>query len=588
MSAVRKVVKAKARTDTVVDMLVKSVHADPNQPRKAFDETALQALAANIRERGILQPILVRQEGDRTVIVDGERRWRAAKLAKLQVVPTLRVDMGTFEDDQIRLDQVSVNQLREQLKPMDLARVLRTMRDAGKTVNDIAAMLAKQGHSGMKPAQIDAMAALIDLPEWVHAMVDAEEIEAAPAGKLLPLIAIKGVDKPLQKRLHQAAGYTGKIAASNVAHEAKRVLGELFVDLGRTESWNSNPVHFAWKTRCKGCEHLLAFDGAGFCQSTKLFTEHQKEAKDAGLLPGGKRPEKPKPVTGKAAEKAEAVKVEVREASLGEKARDYLHGCLTVALLDEVGDSEKLQLALVIWRALKSPGSRGTHGSNAFDGAVPTWIRALEQITTESAENFITARYSAALNVLAELPWRETHALARQLAPRLEDVWTLDLGFLDLFRKAELVHLAVKHECNPGDGRLWDRMKADDMKAALLTQPERLARPAILVDLYEGEVDEPYNPRGSWHGDDADQDEAVCIGCGCTHTDPCDEGCGWATEIVADDDDNVVAVCDSPDCAKHIERFEADDLSLSAEAVSRIKERAAMRGDDDDDQSDDE
>ena len=584
MSAVRKAVKVKIRTGQVVDVPLKNLTPDPHQPRKAFDDGKLQALADNIRERGILQPILVREEGGKVLIVDGERRWRAAKLAKLGTIPTLRVDGDDAE--QLRLDQVSVNQLREQLKPMEFARVLRGLRDAGKTANEIAATLAKQGYKAVKPNEIDQIAASCDLPEWLHAMIDAEEIGSAPALKLQKVLELPGLEAPLRKRLHRAAGYTGSITASSVEHEAKSVLSDTLADLNRTDSWARDPVLFAWKTRCKGCEHLLTFEGSGYCRNAKLFKEHQAEAKAEGLLPGGKRPEKPKPVTGKAAEKVEETKREVREASLSEKARDYLHGCLTVALLGKVGDSEKLQLALVIWRALKNPGSNGSRGSHAFDGSIPTWIKSLEQITTESAENFITARYSAALNVLAELPWRETHAFARQLAPHLQDVWTLDLGFLDLFRKAELVHLAVKHECNPGDGRLWDRMKADDMKAALLTQPERLARPAILVDLYEGEIYEPYNPRGSWHGDDADQDEAVCIGCGCTHTDPCDEGCGWATGTVTDDDDNVVAVCDSPACAKHVERFEADDLSLSPEAVARIKERAAMRGDEDDDSDD--
>lgn len=506
MSAARKTVKAKANTGHVMHVPLKNLHPDPHQPRKAFDDVKLQALADNIRSRGILQPILVRQDGDKVLIVDGERRWRAAKLAKFSTVPTLCVDMGTYEDSQIRLDQVSVNQLREQLKPMEFARVLRGLRDAGQTANEIAATLAKQGYKAVKPNEIDQIASACDLPEWLHAMIDAEEIGSAPALKLQKILELPGLEAPLRKRLHRAAGYTGTIAASNVEHEAKTVLSDTFADLTRTDSWARDPVLFAWKTRCKGCEHLLTFEGSGYCRNAKLFKEHQAESKAEGLLPGGKRPEKPKPVTGKAAEKVEETKREVREASLGEKARDYLHGCLAVALLGKVGDSVQLQLALVIWRALKSPGSNGTRGSNAFDGSIPTWILSLEQITTESDDNFTTARYSGALSVLAELPWRETHALARQLFPRLEDAWSLDAAFLDLFRKAELVHLAVKHECNPGDGRLWDRMKGDDMKAALLTQPERITRPAILVDLYEGEIDEPYKP---WRpGDDEDDGHA--------------------------------------------------------------------------------
>jgi ParB/RepB/Spo0J family partition protein len=499
----------------VTEVAIGALTPDPNQPRKAFDDKALQGLAASIGERGILQPILVRQDGNRIVIVDGERRWRAAKLAKLKVVSVLLADLDEDDAQQLLVDQVSVNQFHEHLRPMDLARVLRSMRDAGKTVNDIAAMLAKQGHEALKPAQITAMSDLVDLPEWVHAMVNAEEIEAGPAGKLLPLIAIKGVDKPLQKRLHQAAGYTGKVAASNVEHEAKRVLADLFADLGRTDSWSNNPVLFAWKTRCKGCEHLLTFEGSGYCRNVKLFLEHQKEAKDAGLLPGGKRPEKPKPVTGKAAEKAEAAKTEVREASLGEKARDYLHSYLARKLQGAVADSPRLERVLVIWAAIKKPGSSGGRGPlGVFYGGEPgasaaqsQGVVSLESLLLGDTDDETAAMAAAAQEIVCDLQWRETHAFARYYWPKLGDVWTPDAAFFDLFRKAELFHLAVKHECNPGEGRLWDRMKAGDVKAALLNESPRITRPAILVDLYEGEIDEPYNPRGWDEDEDDSQDE---------------------------------------------------------------------------------
>jgi ParB/RepB/Spo0J family partition protein len=515
MSAVRKAVKALVNTSTVVHMPIKSVHADPNQPRKVFDDAALEALSANIAERGILQPILVRQEGDRTVIVDGERRWRAAKLAKLEVVPTLRVDMGTFEDDQIRLDQVSVNQLREQLRPMDLARVLRDMRNRGKTTNDIAAMLDKQGHGALKPAQIDAMAKLIDLPEWAQSMIDAEEIEPAGAVKILDVLDIKGIAAPLKKRLVQAAGYTGSIQTNNVGHEISRVLDELLVDLNKTDSWNRDPVHFAFKTRCKGCEHFRPFGTRGYCTNAKLFKVHNQEAKDAGLLPGGKRPEKPKPVAAKVAEKQAKQKLEQRERSLGDKARDYLHTYLARKLQGRITEQPGLQSVLAIWAALKKPGTIHTRGApGVFYGGEPyasaaqsQGVHSLEVLLTGDTAKSVEALQAAAQEIVCDLPWRETHAFARHCWPALDAVWSLDADFLDLFRKDELVHIAVKHECNPGDGKLWDRLKNGDIKAALLTQPERLSRPAILVDLYEGEIDEPYNPRGWEDRDDEDDSD---------------------------------------------------------------------------------
>jgi ParB/RepB/Spo0J family partition protein len=507
--ATKRVTKAAAKAAplkryVVHELAIGAVTPDPNQPRKSFDAAALQALADSIGERGILQPILVRQDGNRVLIVDGERRWRAAKLAKVKVVPVLLADLDEDDAQQVLVDQVSVNQLREELKPMELARVLRTMRDTGKTVNEIAAMLSKQGHQAMTPAQITAMAALVDLPEWAHGMVDRDEVDAKAMGKLLPIVDLKGVEKPLQKCLHQIVGYRGELDARDVAHEAKNVLRDVFADLDRIESYRDKPVLFNWKTRCKGCEHLLQFEGGAYCRSEKLFREHQAEAKAEGLLPGGKRPEKPKPVTGKAAEKAEESKRAVRELSLTEKVRNYLHGCLTVALVRAPDPGGHLQRALVAWRALKSPGSDSSRGSRAIDPEIPARFTSLEQLTAGTDQTVADAMAAAVLNILSELPWRETHALARQVYPRLEDAWSPDAAFFELFRKAELVHLAVKHGCNPGEGRLWDRLKGDDIKAALLKEADKLTRPQILVDLYEGEIEAPYKP---WRPGDDDEDD---------------------------------------------------------------------------------
>jgi ParB/RepB/Spo0J family partition protein len=491
---------------------IKSLKPDPGQPRQAFDEASLLALADNIRERGVQQPLLVRSLGAGGLqIVDGERRWRAAKLAKLKSVPVLLVDVG--ELDQLRLDQVSVNQLREQLKPMELARVLKGLRDAGKTTNDIAATLAKQGLPAMRPAAIDELADLTALPDWAQAMVNAEQVEPKDAARLLPILELKGVEKPLEKSMRRSIGYTGKLLGHQVRHSGEVALKEAGgTNLGNIDSWSERPVvHFAWKTRCKGCEHLQRWGGGAFCMSRKTFEEHNQEAKDAGLLPGGKRPQKraePKPGSAEDLRVAEAAaeKAEQRERSLAEKARDYLHARLCVALIEEVPKRTELQGALVLWRALGSPGSRGTRGARPIDAGLPT-DRSLEEIAGQCTPyQLADFRLTAALNILNELPWRETHALARLIwGNDLHTVWNLDREFLDLFRKSELVRLAVTHGCDPGEGRLWDRMKGEDIKDALLAEHDKLLRPQILADLYQGEIEPPYKP---WRpGDDEDEDD---------------------------------------------------------------------------------
>ena len=71
----------------VTEIDISSIFANPNQPRKVFDQTALQELADSISKHGVIMPIIVNKSGDRFMIIAGERRFRASKLAGLTKVP---------------------------------------------------------------------------------------------------------------------------------------------------------------------------------------------------------------------------------------------------------------------------------------------------------------------------------------------------------------------------------------------------------------------------------------------------------------------------------------------------------------------
>jgi len=99
---------------------VELICASPEQPRRAFDQEALLALAESIRERGILQPVLVRPlAGGRYELIAGERRWRAARIAQLETIPAI----VRREDDAASLELALVeNMAREDLNPVEEAR----------------------------------------------------------------------------------------------------------------------------------------------------------------------------------------------------------------------------------------------------------------------------------------------------------------------------------------------------------------------------------------------------------------------------------------------------------------------------------
>jgi ParB family chromosome partitioning protein len=106
-------------TEELRDLPVELVAPNPNQPRRAFDEEGLLALAESIRSRGVLQPILVRPLAGRYELIAGERRWRAARLAGRETIPAMVRHHGDAGSLELALIE---NMAREDLNPVDQAR----------------------------------------------------------------------------------------------------------------------------------------------------------------------------------------------------------------------------------------------------------------------------------------------------------------------------------------------------------------------------------------------------------------------------------------------------------------------------------
>ena len=118
---------------------------DEEQPRQEFDKAAINALAASIKEHGVLQPIVVTREDDKYKIVAGERRWRASQVAGLDTIPAI---IRTL-DSQNRLElSIIENAQREDLNPLELATAYAKLQSQfNLTVSDIAAKVGKSESS---------------------------------------------------------------------------------------------------------------------------------------------------------------------------------------------------------------------------------------------------------------------------------------------------------------------------------------------------------------------------------------------------------------------------------------------------------
>ena len=151
----------------VREIEVARIRPNPEQPRTQFDEAALDELAQSIRERGVLQPILLRNDGDGFMIVAGERRWRAAQRAQLHTIPAIVRDIDESTIAELALIE---NIQREDLNPLEEAEGFRQlMKRHGHTQDGVAQLVHKSR------SHVANLLRLLDLPDFVrHSLLQGD------------------------------------------------------------------------------------------------------------------------------------------------------------------------------------------------------------------------------------------------------------------------------------------------------------------------------------------------------------------------------------------------------------------------------
>lgn len=163
----------------VREIPIQEIDLNPDQPRKDYDREALQQLADSMKEMGVLQPILVKQEKGRYRIIAGERRFRAARLAGLHSLPCIEKD---FSLEETMLAALIENLQREDLNPMDEAAAIRAIMDRLNLTQEQAAQ--RLGKS--RPALANTLR-LLSLPDEVADMVRLGQLSEGHARVLAGL-----------------------------------------------------------------------------------------------------------------------------------------------------------------------------------------------------------------------------------------------------------------------------------------------------------------------------------------------------------------------------------------------------------------
>ena len=193
--------------DSIVEISLSDLRANPYQPRKNFDEESLEELAASIKEHGVFQPIIVKKSIKGYDIIAGERRYRASKMAGLTTIPAIIKD---FSDEEMMQIALLENLQRENLTAIEEAKAYKKIIE---TMNITQDELAKK--VGKSRSHITNILGLLKLPTSVQDMVLYNQLSMGHARVLSKLddsekqedLAIKVINEDLSVRTLESMIY---------------------------------------------------------------------------------------------------------------------------------------------------------------------------------------------------------------------------------------------------------------------------------------------------------------------------------------------------------------------------------------------
>jgi ParB family chromosome partitioning protein len=218
------------------ELRVSEVEPNTAQPRKAFDQAALDDLTDSVRHHGVLTPLLVRRMKSGTYqIIAGERRWRAARAAGLSTVPAIVHDA----DDRYATELALIENLqREDLNPIEVAEGYRMLAEEyGLTQEEISERV------GRKRSTVANSLRILSLPDAVLDMVRAGRLSEGHARTLLPLSGKKSMEKAAAQMtdgaltVRQGEALVKKLLAEPKAPKPKPLRHVDGYERGLTERW---------------------------------------------------------------------------------------------------------------------------------------------------------------------------------------------------------------------------------------------------------------------------------------------------------------------------------------------------------------
>ena len=218
---------------------LEAIDPNPHQPRTEFVSEALEELARSIKADGVIQPILVRPNGSRYLLVAGERRLRAARAAGLATIPAV---VREIEDDKLLEIALIENIQREDLNPIEVAGALQRLAQASQLSHEELAQ-----RTGKDRSTITNLLRLLRLPSDIQSLVAEKRLSMGHARARCSLFRNKINNAMLRRRLFPGSCLFVKSSSSSSKCSSRRpILSPLTLPIPtsrrRSKSWNARSV----------------------------------------------------------------------------------------------------------------------------------------------------------------------------------------------------------------------------------------------------------------------------------------------------------------------------------------------------------
>jgi len=206
----------------ILQINVNEIEKNPYQPREEFDKEALQELADSIKEKGVLQPILVRKKESGFELVAGERRLEASKLAGIRYIPAIITNIDSDED---LLEFALIENIqRENLNPIEEAKAYKRLnKEFGLSHEEVAKKVGKNR------ATVTNLLRLLNLPEKIQNMIETEQISTGHAKILL------GIENPAEQMRLAYKIVNEKLSVRALEAEVQKVKDKKSIKVDKSE-----------------------------------------------------------------------------------------------------------------------------------------------------------------------------------------------------------------------------------------------------------------------------------------------------------------------------------------------------------------